>query len=122
MKIKTLPPTLREPKRYMFFECIGADSNVPFEHVVEPVWEQLLSLLGEDEVARMDCWVMKNLYDAETGTGCIRVHNDFTEQLRTALALVMEIEEADGIRVLGVSGTIQAGAKKYLERNVSFYG
>jgi len=117
VSLTTLPPTLRTPKRYVFFDITGVE-GIAFERVVDRVWQRIMDVHGEQGVAKIDCWVMKNLYDDETATGVIRVHKDYVNELRGALCLA---EPIDGgiITVLGTSGTIKAGAKQFLERNIS---
>lgn len=113
-KPKTLPPTLREKKRYLAFEIIS-EKPVAFENVVEAFWSSLLSLLGELGTAHTGVWFVRDAWDEKRQRGLVRCDHVQVDNVRVALAMINEV---DGTRVvphsLGVSGTMEGARKKFL--------
>ncbi len=112
-KPKTLPPSLRQPKRYVIFELIG-ENPVEYGSVVNAVWTKLFELYGEFGTSDMDMWIIENLFSMEKQKGVIKCSNKEVEKMRTALTLINMINEIKIIvNVLGVTGTIKSAEKKY---------
>ncbi|MBI4017961.1 MAG: ribonuclease P protein component 2 [Candidatus Aenigmarchaeota archaeon] len=111
---KTLPPTLRDKKRYLAFEIIS-ERPVTFENVIDAFWNSLLSLHGELGTARTNVWFVKDAWDAARQRGLVRCDHVHVDDVRVALALINSV---DGVRVvphsLGVSGTMEGARKKFL--------
>ena len=113
-KPKTLPPSLRQPKRYVVFELIG-EGPVEYGSVVNAVWTKLFELYGEFGTSDMDMWIIENLFSMEKQKGVIKCSHKEVEKMRTALTLINIISEIKVIvNVLGVTGTIKSAEKKYL--------
>lgn len=111
---KFLPPTLKERERYIVFEIIS-DEAVEYRDFSKSVWFSALSLLGELGVAESQVRIIKNLYDSKTQRGVIRCRHDRTEHVRSSLALIKKIGNANAIiKVLGITGTIKSAKNKYL--------
>lgn len=114
MSLKTLPSSIRKKERYIIFK-IESDETYSLGEVVDGIWQELLSFLGERTVAEANPWVMGDLFSTNNQIGGIRVHKDHVEDVRTALALIDQIDRSKAcIHVLGVSGTIQSARDKYL--------
>lgn len=120
MKLKILPPTLRNAKRYIAFEAI---SGVPLsrEDVISLVWEASLNFYGECKTSKFDLWIMRvwstPLNDDENRIkGIIQCNRDEVSSVRAAILLITKFK---GKRVvfhtLGISGTIKAGIKKFIK-------
>ena len=56
---KTLPPTLRENKRYLAFEIIS-DEKLDFGDVVNAFWHSLLNLAGELGASCAGIWFVRD--------------------------------------------------------------
>ncbi|MAH42918.1 ribonuclease P protein component 2 [archaeon] len=112
-KPKTLPPSLRQPKRYVVFELIG-ESPIEYGSVVNAIWLKLFELYGEFGTSEMDMWIIENLFRMEKQRGIIKCSHKEVEKMRTALTLINIISEIKVIvNVLGVTGTIKSAEKKY---------
>lgn len=114
MGLKTLPSSLREKERYILFR-IEADEQFSLSDVVDQVWKEMVSFLGEQQVAAVNPWVLGDLFSKKEQVGGIRVNKDYVEEVRTALALMDHIDQNPVcVHVLGVSGTMQSARDKYL--------
>ncbi len=107
-----LPPTLRGKKRYIAFK-IHSDHNVRRDEAVGTIWHTVLSFLGEKEAAELGLWIK----DYEKNQGFMVCSNKKTDTVIGTLALVDEISyKKASIQVLGVSGTLKALKRKFLEK------
>ncbi|WP_048146610.1 ribonuclease P protein component 2 [Pyrococcus abyssi] len=114
MKLKTLPPTLRDKNRYIAFEIIS-DDEFTKDEVKSLIWEASLRVLGELGTALAKPWFIK--YDPKTKTGIVRCDREYVEHLRFALMLATDFNgKRLIIRTLGVSGTIKRLKKKFLSQ------
>lgn len=115
MGLKTLPSSLREKERYILFR-IESTETFSLGDVVDQLWKDMVSYLGEKTVAAVNPWVMGDLFSKRQQVGGIRVNKDHVEDVRTAIALVDHINGEDVcIHVIGVSGTMQSARDKYLD-------
>lgn len=113
--LTTLPSSLRRKQRYILFRIEG-DNDFGLGQVVDSMWKELISFLGEQQVAKIDPWIMGDLFSQDKQVGGIRVDKDYVEEARTAIALIDRIENTPVcIHVLGVSGTIESARDKYLQ-------
>ncbi len=114
MSLKTVPPTMRKKQRYLIFK-IESEKKFGIGEVVESIWEELLGFLGESGVSEADPWIMKDLFYRDKQVAGIKTDKDHVEEIRTALALIDEIDgENVCIYVKGVSGTMKAAKKKFI--------
>ncbi len=112
-KPKRLPPSLRQPKRYIIFEIIG-ENPVEYGSVVSSVWNKLFELYGDFGTSEMNMWIIENLFSMEKQRGVIKCSHKEVEKMRTALTLINIINEVKVIvNVLGVTGTVKSAEKKY---------
>lgn len=127
MKLKILPPSLRDPKRYIAFEVISQKS-VGREDLVSIIWDSCLKLHGECETSRFRLWLMR-LWGCPRDNqennsknkdfymkGVLQCNRGDEEKVRAALCLVHQYK---GKRVvfhtLGLSGTIRSATQKFIK-------
>lgn len=109
-----LPPTLRDKKRYIAFR-INSDVIVKRSEVVGAIWYTILDFLGEQAASDLGFWIKD--FDNQQGFLVCR-HNKVGEVIGS-LTLVNEISNRKAsITVLGVSGTLKALKKKFLNTPV----
>ncbi|AEC50983.1 ribonuclease P protein component 2 [Pyrococcus sp. NA2] len=114
MKLKTLPPTLRDKHRYIAFEVI-CEGDMTKDEVKEIIWNASLEVLGEVGTALAKPWLIK--FDPKTKTGILRCDRKFVEHVRFALLLVSSYKgKRLMFRTLGVSGTIRRLKMKFLSQ------
>lgn len=115
--MKRLPPTLREKKRYVAFEVL-CDESLVKEDITREIWKHALSLLGEIQASSLGLWVLD--YNSGTGEGFLVCRNEALWKIKAVLAFVGEINEKKvHICVKGVSGTIKALKRKFLNKGPS---
>ncbi|OYT43756.1 MAG: ribonuclease P protein component 2 [Candidatus Aenigmarchaeota archaeon ex4484_56] len=112
-KIKTLPSSYREKKRYIIFKIIS-DEPVSFEELVKAVWRSSINLLGILGVAKTNLRVFPELYDAKKKIFVVRCLPKDVELIRLSVALITEINKKSVcIYSLGVAGTLKSVKTKY---------
>ncbi|MFQ6136171.1 MAG: Rpp14/Pop5 family protein [Candidatus Hydrothermarchaeales archaeon] len=105
-----LPPTLRKKKRYIAFR-VHSDEAVKRGDVVRSIWYNVLGFLGERTSADLDLWVK----DFDDQQGFLVCRHTKVGDVIACLTLVDEIgHRKASIEVLGVSGTLKALKKKFL--------
>jgi len=112
-KPRTLPPTLRDKKRYLAFEVIS-EGKIEFGDMVNAFWHSLLNLIGEIGAARAKIWFVSDSWDENRQRGLIRCDNKYVEYVRVSLALIERIgDKRVVVNTLGVSGTMKAARRKF---------
>lgn len=120
MKLKILPPTLRNKKRYIAFEAI---SRIPLtrDDVISLVHEASLNFHGECKTSKFDLWIMKvwNLKssnDKNTIKGIIQCNREEVSSVRAAILLITKFKGRHVVfHTLGISGTIESAIKKFIK-------
>jgi ribonuclease P/MRP protein subunit POP5 len=120
MKLKILPPTLRNKKRYIAFEAI---SDVPLtrENVISLVWEASLNFHGECKTSKFNLWIMKvwNIESSDDKNiikGIIQCNRDEITSVRAVISLITNFKGKKVVfHTLGISGTIKAATKKFIK-------
>lgn len=111
----TLPKSLRGRRRYVFFEVETLPDASFGEHDLRrTIWFEAQNLYGDVTSAETRAELLE--YDASQGggLGVVRCAHDRVEETRAALSCVDEVDgDRLGIRVLGVSGTLDAGRDRY---------
>ncbi|MCD6381970.1 MAG: ribonuclease P protein component 2 [Candidatus Aenigmarchaeota archaeon] len=111
---KILPPTLRMKERYIVFEIIS-EKPIEYSELTRAVWFSASTFLGELKLSEIGLKFIKDLYNPETQQGVIRCTHDAVEYVRGALIMIKNIGDLNAIvRVMGVTGTIDAAKRKYL--------
>lgn len=119
MKLKILPPALRDDRRYISFEAI---SEVPLrrEDVISLVWEASLNFHGERKTSEFDLWIIRvwkiKSKDVNMIKGIIRCNRGKVDYVRAALLLITKFKRKPvAFHTLGVSGTIKSAIKKFIK-------
>jgi ribonuclease P/MRP protein subunit POP5 len=120
MKLKILPPTLRNNKHYISFEAI---SSIPLTRndVISLIWESSLNFHGECKTSSFDLWVMKvwnfkTVNDENLIKGIIQCNREEVNSVRAAIALITKFKGRNVVfHTLGISGTIKSGIKKFIK-------
>lgn len=125
MKLKILPPHLRNKKRYLTFEVI---SQTPLnrDEVISILWGALGEMYGACGAGRLDLWVIKVWNVHHHGKNGIPGENAMKgivrcnrEEVRLVRSIIPSITHFKGNRVvfhtLGISGTINSAMKKFIK-------
>ncbi|MDK2868899.1 MAG: ribonuclease protein subunit [Pyrococcus sp.] len=111
---KTLPPTLRDKKRYIAFKVIS-ETQFNKDEVKDVIWKACLRTLGELGTAKAKPWLIK--FDETTQMGIVRCDRNHVYDVIFSLTLVSDINGNEAIiKVLGVSGTIKRLKRKFLSQ------
>lgn len=114
-KIKTLPSSYREKKRYLIFEIIS-DKKIELGELIKSVFNHTINLIGILGVARTNFRFLQDLYDEKKQIFILRCLPRDVELIRLSMALITEINEKKVcIKSLGVTGTIKSARRKYLK-------
>ncbi|MFQ5815146.1 MAG: Rpp14/Pop5 family protein [Candidatus Hydrothermarchaeaceae archaeon] len=112
MRIKRLPPTLRERKRYVAF-TVGCDDRLRRDEIVKLILREAMGFFGEKSMSGMNLRVLD--FDEDSQEGFLVCHHKSVGDVKVSLALVHNI---DGRRVsivpIGVSGTLRSLKRKFL--------
>lgn len=112
MKLKVLPSSLRDKKRYVAFK-INCDEEVSREALITAISREGLNFLGENLFGDLNLWVMD--YNEAKQEGFLVCRRDKLGEVKACLSLISEIDNRRAsIRILGVSGTIKALKRKFL--------
>lgn len=109
--MKGLPKSLRGRQRYVWFR-VEADPWVEVDEMdlQRRVWWEAQNLYGDLVSSEAEL----RLVEFDGVVGVLRVKHDEVREARAALACVHEAEGARvGVHVLGVSGTLKSGRRKY---------
>ena len=108
-KLKTLPPTLRERKRYISFQVIPeTDEDFTYSDLESGIWNTLLDFLGELGVSRTSFWLLKDTWDSKMLTGVIKCNHTSTEAVIASLGLIDRLgDNRICFKILKVSGTVR---------------
>ncbi|HLC51546.1 MAG TPA: Rpp14/Pop5 family protein [archaeon] len=110
---KTLPPTLRDRKRYIVFQAFS-ESKISYEDLSTAVWHSCLNFLGEHGVGDANMNLIKDTFDPDKQTCVLRCSHTSVDGVRTALALIRRIGDSRVvIKVNGISGTIRGAKTKF---------
>ncbi len=113
MRIKGLPPVLRERKRYIAFS-VESDHEISGEEAKEALLRNTLNLLGEIGVSQLSLRVVKATPDYII----VACNHKSVENVIGCAALVGEVRGKKlHLRSLGVSGTLKSLHKKFLSRS-----
>lgn len=123
MKLKILPPTLRNKKRYIAFEAIST-APLTRDDVISMVWDSSLNYYGELRTSKFNLWIMKiwnfkSSDEMNITKGIIQCNREETESVRTSILLINKFKGRPvAFHTLGISGTIKAAIKKYIKLEV----
>lgn len=124
-KLKILPPTLRDKKRYVAFEVIS-QSRLNREEVISMVLDGSLYLHGACGTAKSDIWVVKlfecSFENTEDGNsehrmkGIIRCRREVVDSVTAVLPTITQFRGKSIVfHTLGISGTIKSATKNFIK-------
>ncbi len=117
MKLKILPPTLREKKRYIAFD-LYSEVAIKKDELINLIWNNLINLYGEIEASEINLWVVNIKKINDSKPICyrclIKCRRQKEEKMLTALDVISKYNKSRVvIHTKAVSGTINTLDKKY---------
>ncbi len=110
MKIKKMP-SLKERSRYIKFR-VNSKNSIEYLDMKNAVWNSVLSFLGEEQAARANIRIIKNLWKKQEGIGLLKCSHLYVDKVKVSLGLVHQIgDEKAIVQSLGISGTIKSSRK-----------
>ncbi len=114
--MKLLPSSLRSRKRYVAFR-VYSDSDIKKSELVKEVWRNTIHFFGENIASDMNLWVMHY----NNSQGFLVCGHKHVGKVKAVMTLINNINgKRVHIIVLGVSGTIKALKRKFLNKEVLF--
>lgn len=118
MKLKILPPHLRNKKRYIAFEVTSSQPLIRDE-VISLIWEGAIDFYGACGTSDLGLWVINvwkcDIPNKNLVKGMLRCNRKKVQEVRSIFPTITKF---NGDRVvfhtLGISGTIKS-AKKYIK-------
>ena len=111
MKLRRLSSS-RESKRYVIFR-IHSEEHLSYDSVKDAVWNSVLNWLGEEDLAKANVRVLKNLWNSGEQKGFIQCSPKFVDSIKVSLSLIHQIGDSKvAFQTLRVSGTIKSGKEK----------
>lgn len=125
-KLKILPPTMRDKKRYISFELIF-QGKMSREDVINIVIDASLYLHGACGTGKFDIWVVRlwncnekirpsDHDDEQHMKGIIRCRREEVEDVRAVLPTITKFRGNNVVfHTLGISGTIKSAIKNFIK-------
>ena len=116
MRLKVLPPTLRNNNRYLTLD-IKCVSEINKDNLVSVIWDACIRFKGESETSAFNLWVMKFYEIGREDDYChykaiLRCQRDHVDEVRASVALASRYNGGRiAITTVGLSGTIRASQK-----------
>jgi ribonuclease P/MRP protein subunit POP5 len=106
-RLKILPPSLRERKRYIKFQVLSEEPIV-YEDLEQAVWNVMLDFYGEEGISKTDLWILKKLWNEKKQIGVIRCNHRSVQKIIAGLGLISRLGDIRVIfNILKVSGTLK---------------
>ena len=117
MKLKILPPTLREKKRYVGLK-IYSGAPIKREDIFSLLWNSIINLYGEIESSKINLWILdsKEVENNERFqyNVIVKCQRGYETELITALNTIYKFKKNRlVVHSIGISGTIKSLNKKY---------
>ncbi|MBS3149675.1 ribonuclease P protein component 2 [Candidatus Woesearchaeota archaeon] len=111
-KVKALPPTLKESKRYLVYKMIN-ENSFNFKDVKSAIDDSCLRFLGELNYSKAG---IMHLEKFNNNIGILRISSKYVNEVKTALALINNIQGKKVILdCVGVSGTLKKARLKFVK-------
>ncbi|MCD6403503.1 MAG: ribonuclease P protein component 2 [Candidatus Aenigmarchaeota archaeon] len=113
-KLKVLPMSLREKKRYVGFKVIHEKGeDFAHEDLIAAVWNTLLDFYGEYGVSNLSFQIVKNVWYEKKKMGVIRCKHTEVPKVIAGLGLISRLGDTKvTIKILKVSGTLKKVKEK----------
>ena len=113
-KLKPLPPTQRDKRRYLVFRILS-ENNFTLKQSTEAINNALKNLIGILGVAGAGIRTLTKRWSQKTQTGVIMINHKYLNELKASLTLITKVNnKAATIQSLGVSGILKK-TKRFLE-------
>ncbi|ADE36315.1 Rpp14/Pop5 family protein [Methanohalophilus mahii] len=114
--MKVLPPTLRDPKRYLALELI-CEVRVSRDDFLNEVFSNSAALIGDFGSSQVGI----RLLDFNDNMGILRCKRGSEDLTRAILATITRVGGYPIIvNVLGIAGTVRSATEKYIEKRDSY--
>jgi ribonuclease P/MRP protein subunit POP5 len=101
-------------KRYVGFRVYSSEP-VARDEVVRAIWSETLGFLGERTASELELWVLD--YDEARQVGFLVCSHKQVDKVKACLTLVSSVKDKRlMVHVLGVSGTVKALNRKFLNK------
>jgi len=109
-KLKIVPPTVREKKRYISFQVISEEGEeFTYSDLESAIWNVTLDFLGEYGVSKTSMWLLKDRWDQKRQIGILRCNHKSVQEVVTILGLINRLgDNRITFKILKVSGTIKS--------------
>jgi len=117
MKLKILPPTLREKKRYIGLK-LYSQNRIKKEEIFNILWNSIINLYGEIEGSKINLWIVetrevKNNKRFQQNI-IVKCQRGYEEKTITAFNTIFrQKDNRIVVHTVGTSGTIKSLNKKY---------
>jgi ribonuclease P/MRP protein subunit POP5 len=113
-KLKTLPLSLREKRRYISFKVIPEEGETfTYSDLEAGIWNTMLDFLGEYGVSKTSFWLLKDSWDERKQIGILRCNHKSVEAVVSSLGLIDRLgDNRITFKILNISGTINNIKKK----------
>lgn len=121
LKLKILPPYLRNKKRYLAFEVIS-ESSINREEVISLIWEALGDMYGSQGISRFDLWVI-NIWGCDIPgknvmKGILRCKREEVTSIQSVIPTITRFRHNRIVfHTLGVSGSVHSATNKFIKKN-----
>ena len=117
MKLKILPPTLREKKRYIGLKMYSAE-KLKREDIFNILWNSVINVYGEIESSKINLWIVETKEienkNRKQYNIIVKCRRGYETKVKTAFSSIYRNREHRiVIHTIGTSGTIKALNKKY---------
>jgi ribonuclease P/MRP protein subunit POP5 len=125
-KLKILPPTIRDKKRYIAFEVIF-QGNMIREDIIGMILDSSLYLYGACGTGKFDIWVVKlwncsseehhdNSNNEKKIKGILRCRREEVDSVRAVISTITKFRGNNVVfHTLGISGTIKSVTKNFIK-------
>jgi RNase P/RNase MRP subunit POP5 len=113
-KMKRLPLSLRERRRYISFKVIPEEGETfTYSDLEAGIWNTMLDFLGENGAAKTSFWLMKDCWNPKKQIGILRCNHKSVEVVIATLGLVERLgDNRITFKILNISGTINSIKEK----------
>lgn len=107
MKLKILPPSLREKHRYILFKVIS-EFPIEYSDLESAIWNTMLDFLGEYGVAKTNVWIIKERWNKNNQTCIVRCNHLSVQDVLSSLGFITRLGDVRiVIKVIKISGTLK---------------
>ena len=112
-RMKVLPLSLREKKRYIAFQVISEEGEeFTYSDLESAIWNTALDFLGEYGVSKTSLWLLKDCWDRKKQIGILRCNHKSVQEVIASLGLIDRLgDNRVTLKILKISGTIK-GVKR----------